>query len=163
MPSSAHPEATQNSRTRYLRPSALELPRLTARERWAAALKSFTAGLGFFLMGAVFDLVLQKHGLGAPAIWWGDLLAGIVAGVLVLFYETRRNRELTRRLEMIRLMNHHVRNSLQVIAYASSTDRAVQVGKVRDAIERIDWALREVLPGRVSLGEEQAPKDRLCG
>jgi two-component sensor histidine kinase len=156
MASSAHPEPTQNLRTRYVRPSALELPRLTARERWAAALKSFTTGLVFFLMGALFDLVLQQHGLGAPAIWWGDLLAGVVAGTLVLFYETRRNRELTRRLEMIRLMNHHVRNSLQVISYASSSeDRAVQVEKVRDAIERIDWALREVLPGRVSFNEKK--------
>src|SRR5579864_3380290 len=157
MPSSAHPEPTQDPRTRYVRPSALELPRLTARERWAAALKSFTTGLVFFLMGALFDLVLQHHGLGSPAIWWGDLLAGILAGLLVLFYEMRRNRELTRRLEVIRLMNHHVRNSLQVISYASSEDRAVQVDKVRKAIERIDWALREVLPGRGSLKEEQGP------
>ena len=156
MPSSAHPGPAPDPRTRYVRLAALELPRLTAHERWAAALRSFSAGLGFFLMGALFDLVLQQHGLGSPAIWWGDLLAGVVAGLLVLFYETRRNRELTRRLEMIRLMNHHVRNSLQVISYASSSeDREVQVDKVRKAIERIDWALREVLPGKVPTNEEQ--------
>ena len=161
MPSSAHPEAAQHPRTRHVRPAALELPRLTARERWAAALKSFSAGLVFFLMGALFDLILQKHGLGSPAIWWGDLLAGVVAGVLVLFYETLRNRDLTRRLEMIRLMNHHVRNSLQVISYASSSeDRTVQVEKVRTAIERIDWALREVLPGRLSVNKEPGPDTR---
>jgi len=153
-------EPVQDHRTRYLRRSALEVPQLSTSERWAAPLRSFSAGLVFFLMGALFDLVLQHHGLGSPAIWWGDLLAGILAGLLVLFYEMRRNRELTRRLEVIRLMNHHVRNSLQVISYASSEDRAVQVDKVRKAIERIDWALREVLPGRGSLKEEQGPDAR---
>lgn len=51
-------------------------------------------------------------------------------------------------------MNHHVRNALQLISYAqSSEDRAEHVQKVRSAIERIDWALREVLPGHVPMEE----------
>ena len=162
MPSPAHAD---DVRRRYLRSAALQPPGVSTRERWGAALRSFSAGLAFFLMGALFDLVLQHRGLGSPAIWWGDLLAGVVAGTLVLSYEMRRNRELTRRLEMIRLMNHHVRNSLQVISYASSSeDQALQVDKVRTAIERIDWALREVLTGRVSIAEEQeAQSDRNAG
>jgi hypothetical protein len=159
MPKPTHAEPVQDSRTRHLRPAALELPPRAAQGRWTMAFKTFTAGLGFFFMGALFDLFLQQHGLGSPALWWGDLLAGVVAGLVVLFYERRRVRELTRRLEIIRLMNHHVRNSLQVISYASSTqDRVAQVDKVRAAIERIDWALREVLPGRVSLSDRDQPQ-----
>jgi hypothetical protein len=43
-------------------------------------------------------------------------------------------------------MNHHIRNALQVIVYPSpSAEEAAQ--RIGDAIARIDWALREVLPG----------------
>ena len=134
---------------RYLRPGALDRsPAL--RKPWAPALAAASVGIAFFLLGALFDIILQHHGIGAPAILWGDLLAGIVGGLLVLFYERQRRKEFVHHLEIIRLMNHHVRNSLQVIAYASSSEhRAQHVEKVRHAIERIDWALREVLPGRV--------------
>ena len=134
---------------RYLRPGALDSgPSL--RKRWAPALASVSVGIGFFLLGALFDIILQHYGIGAPAILWGDLLAGIVGGLLVLFYESQRRKEFIHHLEIIRLMNHHVRNSLQVIAYASSSEhRAQHVEKVRYAIERIDWALREVLPGHM--------------
>ncbi len=135
-------------RGRYLNPQTLASPRNLA-EGWGPALTSVAVGVGFFFLGAVFDIVLQQHGIGAPAILWGDLLAGVVAGLLVLFYERRRRRELIRQLEVIQLMNHHVRNSLQVISYASSSeDREQHMQKVREAIERIDWALREVLTGR---------------
>jgi ABC-type Fe3+-siderophore transport system permease subunit len=129
-------------------PSSTRHP-LQTRYRWRPALASLAVGSGFFFLGALFDIVLKRHGMGTPAILVGDLLAGIAAGLVVLRYEQRRQRELIRRLEIIRLMNHHVRNSLQVIAYASSgEDRAQHVEKVRNAIERIDWALREVLPGK---------------
>lgn len=148
----AAPQPGRNDaeRVRYLNPQTLAPPP-SAGERWGPALASVTVGAGFFFLGALFDVVLQQHGIGAPAILWGDLLAGVVAGLLVLFYEQRRRRELIQQLSVIQLMNHHVRNSLQVISYASSAeDREQHVKKVREAIERIDWALREVLTGRNS-------------
>ena len=54
-----------------------------------------------------------------------------------------------RKLEVIRLMNHHVRNSLQVISFAALASQQEKVtGELRDAVDRIEWALREVLPGQ---------------
>jgi hypothetical protein len=47
-------------------------------------------------------------------------------------------------------MNHHVRNALNVIvtsAYAHGYYE--QLNEIRVSINRIDWALREILPGRV--------------
>jgi hypothetical protein len=156
MPKPAYEQLPSHPAARHLRPGSLATYRAPVRNRWAAAFLSVSVGVSFFFMGALFDIILQQHGLGSPAIWLGDLLAGAVAGLLVLFYERRRHRELIRELEIIRLMNHHVRNSLQVIAYASSSeDRAVHVQKVRQAIERIDWALREVLPGRVPGNQQE--------
>lgn len=148
----AYPQPPENARAaqRYLRAGAIA-PR-PRRDGWAAGLKSVTVGVVFFCLGALFDIILQRRGIGAPAILWGDLLAGLVAGLLVLFYERQRRRELRRQLEIICQMNHHVRNALQLISYAqSSEDRAEHVQKVRSAIERIDWALREVLPGHVPM------------
>lgn len=50
-----------------------------------------------------------------------------------------------RRFEVIRQMNHHIRNALQVLAYQpflpeGSSEMAQQ------AIKRIEWVLTEVLP-----------------
>ncbi len=150
--STASPQPGRNDaqRARYLNPQTLGSAS-RGGEHWGPALTSVTVGTGFFFLGALFDIVLQQHGVGAPAILWGDVVGGIVAGLLVLFYERRRRRELMQQLSVIQLMNHHVRNSLQVISYASSSeDREQHVNKVREAIERIDWALREVLTGRNS-------------
>jgi hypothetical protein len=78
-----------------------------------------------------------------------DALVGIGAGLLVLLYERRQRQNIIRKLEVIRLMNHHVRNSLQVISFAASSPQQAELGNnLRDAVERIEWALREVLPGQ---------------
>lgn len=65
-----------------------------------------------------------------------DALVGIAAGLVVLFYERRRKRDMITKLEVIRMMNHHVRNSLQVIVFAASTQQQEELTKkVRDAVE----------------------------
>jgi hypothetical protein len=46
-------------------------------------------------------------------------------------------------------MNHHVRNSLQVISLAVSVPQRKELAsKIQNVVERIEWALREVLPGQ---------------
>jgi hypothetical protein len=78
-----------------------------------------------------------------------DALLGIAVGLMVLFYERRQQRNIIRKLEVIRLMNHHVRNSLQVISFAASVPQQEALeADIRSAVERIEWALREVLPGQ---------------
>ena len=65
---------------------------------------------------------------------------------LFFIYGRLRRRELLRRVETIALMNHHVRNSLQVLSYTPyAGDAAAE--HVREAVERIEWALNELLPG----------------
>jgi hypothetical protein len=65
-------------------------------------------------------------------------------------YERSRWKYLNERLKIIELMNHHVRNALQTIvssAYAHGHDQ--ELDEIRTAVKRIEWALREILPGRV--------------
>jgi two-component sensor histidine kinase len=78
-----------------------------------------------------------------------DALVGIGAGLLVLLYERRQRQNLIRKLEVIRMMNHHVRNSLQVIFSASTVAQQEELTtQVQAAVGRIEWALREILPGQ---------------
>jgi hypothetical protein len=52
-------------------------------------------------------------------------------------------------------MNHHIRNALQIIRYAGYRQpEARQTMEIEDAVKRIDWALREVLPGNVTTYDE---------
>jgi hypothetical protein len=119
-----------------------------ASSRWTAPVRSMLIAFGFFFLGSLADFGLQHVTSGTITIL-DDALIGIAVGLLVLLYERRHTQHLMKKLEVIRMMNHHVRNSLQVISYASADPRQEELRKnIRDAIERIDWALREVLPGQ---------------
>ena len=121
----------------------------SSRSRWAAPLRSMVLGLGFFFLGSLSDLWLQRHAASSSIALVDDALVGIGAGLLVLLYERRQRRNMIKKLEVIRLMNHHVRNSLQVISFAASAPQQQELAdKVQEAVGRIEWALREVLPGQ---------------
>ena len=114
-----------------------------------AALRSFLIGFGFFILGSVSEVWLQQHAHTPTTAITTDALLGIAVGLVVLSYERRQQRNLIRKLEVIRLMNHHVRNSLQVISFAASAPQQEALeADIRNAVQRIEWALREVLPGQ---------------
>ena len=116
--------------------------------RWVAPLRGILTCLVVFLLGSLSDVWLQYHAGSLVTAFSDDALVGVGAGLLVLLCERRKRQIILRRLEVIRMMNHHVRNSLQVIAFAASTpQQEAHTEEVRDAVERIEWALREVLPG----------------
>ncbi len=106
-------------------------------------------------IGLGFDQLLVKEGVHRlDIIALSNGLTGIAAGLLY-FQITRIERErriaTQERLRTIADMNHHIRNALQVIAYASTaTDQAQSVKLIDQSVERIEWALREVLPGHVT-------------
>jgi len=116
--------------------------------RWVAALRSMFIGFGVFFLGSLSDVWLQHHGGTLSVAILDDAVVGVGAGLLVLLYERRQKKNIIRKLEVLRMMNHHVRNSLQVIAFAASAPEQDHTREVRDAVERIEWALREVLPGQ---------------
>ncbi len=125
-------------------------------------LHSFLAGLAMF--GAVY---LVEHGLSQAGVLGSgtvldDVLLGLFAaiGVFLLLRHLDTVRELRRRQHyalIIAELNHHVRNALQVII--SRADVAIHgVTELEDifgAVDRIDWALREILPrGAMPASEE---------
>ena len=125
---------------------------------WMLPLKSIAFGVCVFSLGSGLAAWLTIHNVHGFLAFVDNLVAGIAAGLMVLLYERWRQREVDKKLQTIRLMNHHVRNALQIIsAAASGVEGAQQTTWVQDAVRRIDWALREVLPGEIELTDAAAP------
>ena len=105
------------------------------------------AGLGVFALLIAADQVSVHYGLRGSQRVFDELCGAVVVGFLVFGYERHRLRQFMQRLQTIASMNHHVRNALQVIMYSSyvPSDQE-QLARIRDAVERIEWALQEVLP-----------------
>ena len=111
-------------------------------------------GLGFGLLVAILliltDRLSMYFGLQASARVVDDISGGVIAGLLVYWYSISRMRGMKERLTTIALMNHHIRNALQVIAYSAHLPPDPEKIKLMlDALKRIEWALQEVLPGQV--------------
>lgn len=96
-------------------------------------------------------LEVRLHRGGIPSrdlILFSSFLVGLVAGALVYFLSVRerqRRAYVDCRLRVIAEMNHHIRNALQVITFYSRKGEKQEVGVI-EAVERIQWALREILP-----------------
>ena len=108
-------------------------------------LLSVLFAISIFTLGIAVDRLVAVSGWLA---WLDDAAAAIAVGLLIYLFERHRERMLLERLQTIALMNHHVRNALQVLAYSQyERDRTRQAQIIRDAILRIDWALKEILGG----------------
>ena len=108
---------------------------------------SFLLGFALFVLGAGLQGVLQQRGVTRTNAYVDDLVLGVLAGLLAFGYEHRRSRELRQKLAVISAMNHHVRNALQTIAYVPYTEQAKQMLLIQQSVNRIQWALNEILPG----------------
>jgi len=109
-----------------------------------------------WMVGYGFDRLLAHDGVTRIDILLiTNGLTGIVAGLLfysLTNYERLRRNLIRNRLRTIAEMNHHIRNSLQVITYANATGKTSEsMEMIRSSVERIEWALREVLPGHVEV------------
>jgi hypothetical protein len=125
---------------------------------------SFLLGCGLFLLGALLQGMLEKYGVTGISIYVDDLILGILAGLVVFTYEQRRYKEVREKIATIAAMNHHVRNALQAISYAPYTEQAGQLQLIKQSVNRIQWALREVLPGAIEqTGKMTEEKDAGTG
>lgn len=124
---------------------------LTLRIR-RLSLAAVLVGIGAFLSGLLLDfLLIYARGvtqLQAAAIL-DAVFAIIVAGLFyrLAAHDRERRVKVMERLETIDLMNHHIRNALQVISFnAHSHTNESELEEVKRAMNRIQWALREILP-----------------
>src|SRR6266853_2998812 len=118
---------------------------VTLRRR---AVYSFGLGCGIFLLGVTLRTLLDNWGVSGVTAVVDDLLIGILSGFLVFAYERHQHKLILEKMRVISEMNHHVRNALQPIMYSPYLkEQAEQVRTIQEGTRRIEWALREVLPG----------------
>ena len=114
-------------------------------------LTSILLGLFIAALGSAVEAIIEHQALiGFGSI--DDIVIGITAGLVVFAYEQRRHKAILNKLRVIAAMNHHVRNALQTISYSPYTRQEEQMRLIGDSVNRIQWALREILPA-----EESAP------
>jgi hypothetical protein len=107
----------------------------------------FLAGLAFSLVlivGYGADLVLVQH---PTWMFADDLILALGAAAVVFYYEKERSRLFAERLRVIKDMNSFVRNELQILYACLENPEKTRVSAIERSVERIDWALRELLPG----------------
>lgn len=110
---------------------------------------SVLIGLCIAAIGSALEAIIERHSMiGVQLI--DDFTVGIIVAVLVFAYEQRRHRSILNKIRVITAMNHHVRNALQTIAYAPYAEQKKQIKLIEDAVNRIQWALREILPAQES-------------
>ena len=92
--------------------------------------------------------------------WLAEALSAVIVSCLIarLAYMARKDQQLTiARMQVIGEMNHHIRNALAPISLSvDAIENQQLIHVISDGIDRIDWALREILPREFSL-----PEDRL--
>ena len=134
--------------------------KLPVESSWSrrSGLLSLLVAVIVSLIGVVLDRLLLKEGVPRlDMLIFSNGLTGLFAGGL--FFQMAREANASRalveqRMKTIAELNHHIRNALQVIKFLggqrSGLD-AVQLQLINDSADRIEWALREVLP-RYSVG-----------
>jgi len=115
-------------------------------------------------IGYGFDRLLLKEGVPRfDVLLLANILTGCVAAALFLQARSRtreKERLLEQKLETIAVMNHHVRNALQVVAYYGYQHDDDKAGKlVQESITRIEWTLKEVLPRGWDLGKQSEVRE----
>jgi hypothetical protein len=130
--------------------------KLPVESLWSrrSGLVSLLVAVVVSLIGIVLDWLLVKEGLPRlDMLIFSNSLTGLFAGVLFwqMAREAKASRDLVaERMRTIAELNHHIRNALQVIKFLGGQKRtgldAVQLQLINDSADRIEWALREVLP-----------------
>ncbi len=122
------------------------------------------SGLGMFIAVYLVEGGMASAGLHAEKTFLDDALLGIFAAVAMFFLLQQRDtqRELMRQKQyaaIIADLNHHIRNAMQVIVYRAELDShgIPEHQQIRDAVNRIDWALREILPRGTESPETAKP------
>ena len=109
------------------------------------------AVISFVLTQAMHWLLLPLDNL--EQLWRrmaADAFAAVVIGLLVyrlLVALSERRRYTLERLQLIAVLNHHIRNSLQVIQFsAQATQHDGAIRNIDDSVQRITSVLAEIIP-----------------
>jgi hypothetical protein len=124
------------------------LDRIGRKTLWLLAIGF--ALLSFFSKEILYVLIVSDVGRRDER-YLAEALSSVLLGFLLgKFLENAHEmRQSTMaRVQVAAELNHHIRNALQVIAFHCRTQEMPQqaIEEIRESVNRVDWALREVLP-----------------
>jgi hypothetical protein len=124
---------------------------------WKPVLMGLAVAAVVFGVNIAADRILIHLGDSSRSLMkLSDGIAAIFAGILaaqIFRFQRERRHAVQDSVERIAEMNHHVRNALQVISYWTTAERDKrEVKMVRESVDRIQWALREILAHNMSEG-----------
>ncbi len=91
--------------------------------------------------------LIRRSGINLETTIIDEILLGIVMGIVVcVILEVFRRRYERKLQSAVDELNHHVRNSLQVILNQQELCPHCQLSDTAQIMKRVDWALKEVLP-----------------
>jgi len=127
------------------------------RFKWAA----FSAAVIFVAVYSI-DAWFVHHGLRRDATLLDNFLLSGLVFALGIAQQLRHEHQLERQRQLMGIvadMNHHTRNALQVIISRSVLSMAdsAAIEDIRQAVGRIDWCLREILPSADEAGKPATP------
>ena len=116
--------------------------------------QAVASGVGLAVFGGAMlldKLFMRRERPRNLTMAW-NVTAGFLAGWFAMksFDRQRERREnIAERLKMIGDLNHHVRNALESIQLSAySTQDQEIIASIGDSVQRIEWALREIVPER---------------
>jgi hypothetical protein len=122
---------------------------MLTRKLWLLA---FAVSGVLYAGSMAFDFLLLERHERLLALLLSNALVGLLGGVLVftvLAYGRRQRAQAELRMEALSEVNHNIRNALQSLAFAAGSlknRRAPENEAITEAIQRIQWALLEILP-----------------
>lgn len=128
---------------------------------WLRALSTFFV---ITVMGLLMDRLMLTEGIPRfDLLLISNAMVGGVAAVLVIAWTVQQRQRasfVSSRMRVIAEMNHHIRNALQVIQFSTRNQKDDdEVRAMREAVQRITWALREVLPQMLNAEDESPVAD----
>jgi signal transduction histidine kinase len=141
------------------------LPPVRGRSRIRPGSRRFVLGPALGVGVASFLTTELMHYLLVPDIGRHQerLLAEGLSAVIVSYLIAKlaclaqeRHRLIEARMQVIAEMNHHIRNAMTSIWLTAQVNDNRQFARViSEGVNRIDWALREILPREAPLGDAQ--------
>jgi hypothetical protein len=111
-----------------------------------SAVVAMTIGVANWFFDSLMALYFPHIGVKVMSVTFSGISAGIIFKLLVTAAWERKV-VVEERLRLIAEMNHHIRNGLDIISLSAHTTKDKNtVETMKYGVEKIEWALREVLP-----------------
>ena len=145
------------------RSRVIERPAATGRTQptsWQFVMFAAVAvGAVSFLVTEVMHFILVPDIGRSPERLLAEGFSALVVALLaakLIQVSRQRHQILLARMQVIAEMNHHIRNALSPLCLSLDETENQQLKTViSESVDRIDWALREILPRETPLGEQQ--------